>query len=345
MTAPETPTTTPVDAPRPAAPAATSARSGLPPARESARRAATPVVLAVAVTVLLWASAFIGVRAAGHDYEPGSLALGRQLAGSVGLTAIVAVRWLRNGRRPVLPRGRVLVAVLAWGVGWFSLYNLALNAAEQHLDAGTTALLVNVAPVLVAVLAGLLLGEGFPRRLLVGMAAAFAGVAVIATATSSGERDVVGVALGLAAAVLYAGAATSQKRLLARVDALTMTWVGCLAGTVALLPFAPALAADAGSAPASSTGAVVLLGLGPTAVAFTTWGYALSRLSAGRAAATTYLVPPIVVVLSWLVLAEVPAAVTLAGGALCLAGVAVATLPRRRPAPAAARATGPDATV
>jgi drug/metabolite transporter (DMT)-like permease len=292
------------------------------------------VVAAVAVTVVLWASAFIGVRAAGHDYAPGALALGRQLAGSVGLTVIVAVRWWRSGRRPVLPRGRVLVAVLAWGVGWFSLYNLALNAAEQHLDAGTTALLVNVAPVLVAVLAGLLLGEGFPRRLLVGMAAAFAGVAVIAAATSSGERDVVGVALGLAAAVLYAGAATSQKRLLARVDALTMTWVGCLAGTVALLPFAPALAADAGSAPASSTWAVVLLGLGPTAVAFTTWGYALSRLSAGRAAATTYLVPPIVVVLSWLVLAEVRAPVTLAGGALCLAGVAVATLPRRRVGPA-----------
>ena len=299
----------------------------------SGPRGTALVVVAVAVTVVLWASAFIGVRAAGHDYDPGALALGRQLAGSVGLTVIVAVRWLRSGHRPTLPRGRVLAGVLAWGVGWFSLYNLALNAAEQHLDAGTTALLVNVAPVLVAVLAGVLLGEGFPRRLLVGMAAAFAGVAVIAAATSSGDRDVLGVALGLTAAVLYAAGATSQKRLLARVDALTMTWVGCLAGTAALLPFAPALAADTAAAPPSSTWAVVLLGLGPTAVAFTTWGYALSRLSAGRAAATTYLVPPLVVVLSWLVLAEVPAAVTLAGGALCLAGVAVATLPARRAVP------------
>lgn len=50
-----------------------------------------------------------------------------------------------------------------WGAAWFGVYNLALNAAERHLDAGTTALLVNVAPVVVAVLAGLLLGEGFPR--------------------------------------------------------------------------------------------------------------------------------------------------------------------------------------
>ncbi|MCO7275141.1 DMT family transporter [Cellulosimicrobium cellulans] len=323
MTAPETAAPSVVSAAPAGGPPAAA------PAAASGRRGAALVVAAVAVTVVLWASAFIGVRAAGHDYDPGALALGRQLAGSIGLTVIVAVRWMRSGHRPVLPRGRVLVGVLAWGVGWFSLYNLALNAAERHLDAGTTALLVNVAPVLVAVLAGVLLGEGFPRRLLVGMAAAFAGVAVIAAATSSGERDVLGVALGLTAAVLYAAGATSQKRLLARVDALTMTWVGCLAGTAALLPFAPALAADAATAPSSSTWAVVLLGLGPTAVAFTTWGYALSRLGAGRAAATTYLVPPLVVVLSWLVLAEVPAVVTLAGGALCLAGVAVATLPGR----------------
>ncbi|MGM7423357.1 DMT family transporter [Cellulosimicrobium sp. CpK407] len=332
MTAPETAAPSVVSAAPAGGPPAAA------PAAASGRRGAALVVAAVAVTVVLWASAFIGVRAAGHDYDPGALALGRQLAGSIGLTVIVAVRWMRSGHRPVLPRGRVLVGVLAWGVGWFSLYNLALNAAERHLDAGTTALLVNVAPVLVAVLAGVLLGEGFPRRLLVGMAAAFAGVAVIAAATSSGERDVLGVALGLTAAVLYAAGATSQKRLLARVDALTMTWVGCLAGTAALLPFAPALAADAATAPSSSTWAVVLLGLGPTAVAFTTWGYALSRLGAGRAAATTYLVPPLVVVLSWLVLAEVPAVVTLAGGALCLAGVAVATLPSRPRRPGSRRA-------
>jgi len=215
-----------VTAPETAAPSVVSAApAGGPPAAAPVaapgRRGAALVVAAVAVTVVLWASAFIGVRAAGHDYDPGALALGRQLAGSIGLTVIVAVRWLRSGHRPVLPRGRVLVGVLAWGVGWFSLYNLALNAAERHLDAGTTALLVNVAPVLVAVLAGVLLGEGFPRRLLVGMAAAFAGVAVIAAATSSGERDVLGVALGLTAAALYAAGATSQKRLLARVDALT----------------------------------------------------------------------------------------------------------------------------
>ncbi|PZR54416.1 EamA family transporter [Xylanimonas oleitrophica] len=285
---------------------------------------------AVAVTLVLWASAFVGVRAAGHDYSPLALTLGRHLVGSVALTAVVAVAAARRGAWPRLPRGRALAAVAAWGTGWFGLYNLALNAAERHLDAGTTALLVNVAPVLVAVLAGLLLGEGFPRRLLAGVAVAFAGVALIAVTTSTGAHDAVGVALGLTAAVVYALGATAQKRILAHVDALTMTWLGCVAATVACLPFTGALVRDVAAAPTSSTLAVVYLGALPTAVAFTTWGYALARSSAGRLAASTFLVPPIVVGLSWLLLAEAPAPLAFVGGAVSLAGVALATSRRRR---------------
>jgi drug/metabolite transporter (DMT)-like permease len=210
-------------------------------------------------------------------------------------------------------------------VAWFGLYNLALNAAERHLDAGTAALLVNVAPVVVAVLAGLLLGEGFPARLLVGMAIAFAGVALIATTTSAGGASVAGVLLGLLAALLYAGAAVTQKRLLARADSLTVTWIGAVAGTVALLPYLPALLTELATAPPAAAAGIAYLGVFPTAVAFLTWGYALSRTTAGRLAAATYAAPPIVVLLSWALLGELPAPLALAGGVLCLAGVAVAT--------------------
>ena len=141
---------------------------------------------AAATTVVLWASAFVGIRAVGHHLSPGALALGRMLVGALTLTAILTVvRARRRSPGPPLPRGRLLAAVVIWGAAWFGVYNLALNAAERHLDAGTTALLVNVAPVVVAVLAGLLLGEGFPARLLAGMGVAFAGVALIAAASSA----------------------------------------------------------------------------------------------------------------------------------------------------------------
>jgi drug/metabolite transporter (DMT)-like permease len=292
---------------------------------------------ALGVTVVLWASAFVGIRAAAHDFSPGGLTLGRIAVGSAALTAMLAVV-RRRRRTPRLPRGRTLALVAVWGVGWFGAYNVALNAAEQHLDAGTAALLVNIAPMLVAVLAGLLLGEGFPRRLMAGVVVAFAGVALIAAATSDGRFDAVGVVLGLVAALVYAGAAVLQKHLLPRVDALTMTWLGCLAATVACLPFLPTLVREAAAAPASSVGAVVYLGVFPTAIAFSTWGYALARSSAGRTAATTYAVPPLVVLMSWLLLDEVPPAAALAGGVLALAGVAVATLRRRTGRPGTRRA-------
>jgi drug/metabolite transporter (DMT)-like permease len=287
---------------------------------------------AAATTVVLWASAFVGIRSVGHDLSPGALALGRMLVGSLTLTAIVLVlrtrpRAPRGGTAVALPRGRLLGAIALWGAAWFGLYNLALNAAERHLDAGTAALLVNVAPVVVAVLAGLLLGEGFPARLLAGMAIAFAGVVLIATTTSAGGVDISGVLLGLLAALTYAGAAVAQKRLLARVDAVTVTWIGAVAGTLALLPYLPALATELATASGAAIAGVAYLGVFPTATAFLTWGYSLSRMNAGRLAAATYAVPPIVVLLSWTLLGEIPAPLALAGGVLCLAGVAVATRP------------------
>lgn len=320
------------------APTRPSAHDGdMPIAERSSSRDAALLWIAIAVTVTLWASAFVGIRAVGDDFSPGALTLGRIVIGSLALTVVrfaVVGRKRRSagGAEPAgrLPRGRLLALVAGWGVAWFGVYNLALNAAERHVDAGTAALLVNIAPMITAVLAGLLLGEGFPRRLLGGMLVALVGVAVIAFSTSTGQFDVIGVVLALVAAVIYGSAATLQKRLLGRIDSITMTWIGCLAGTIACLPFAPDLVRALGTAPASSVLALVYLGVFPTAVAFTTWGYVLARSSAGRTAASTYAVPAIVVLLSWLLLGETPPVAALIGGVLALAGVAVATL-RRRP--------------
>jgi len=45
-------------------------------------------------------------------------------------------------------------------------------------------------------------------------------------------------------------------------------------------------------------------------------------------ATTAYLVPPIAIVMSWLILGEMPTLIAVLGGALCLVGVVVA---RRMP--------------
>ncbi len=114
------------------------------------------MLAAVIVTVLAWASALVGIRAVGADLSPGALALGRLLVG----TAVLGLLLVAAGRPWVAPTRREWGLLAVCGIGWFGVYNVALNAAEQHLDAGTTAMLVNVGPILIAVLAGLWLGRG-----------------------------------------------------------------------------------------------------------------------------------------------------------------------------------------
>ncbi|WP_232511140.1 DMT family transporter [Micromonospora sediminimaris] len=301
-------------------------------ARRAERPRSWPIVAAAGTTVLLWASAFVGIRFAGHDFSPGAMALGRMVAASAALSVFVAVTTrLRRARAPhattrdTLPRGGTLGLVALWGVAWFGGYNVALNAAERLVDAGTAALLVAVAPILVAVAAVLVLGERLTGRLGVGVAVAFVGVALIAASGFTGHADKVGVGLAVLSALLYAFGVLLQKRLLARMAAPTMTWLGALAGTAALLPFAPTLFAELAAAPVPATIGVLFLGVFPTAIGFLTWGYVLSHWTAGRTSAATYLVPPVTVLLSWTLLGEVPAPLALLGGALCLTGVVFAT--------------------
>ncbi|GAX52703.1 hypothetical protein AQJ27_10150 [Streptomyces olivochromogenes] len=293
----------------------------------SARRADLLAAGAATVTVVLWASAFVSIRSAGAAYSPGALALGRLLAGSVALGAICLVR--REGWPPRAAWRGIAIS----GLLWFGFYMVVLNWGEQQVDAGTAALVVNIGPILIALLGSRLLGDAMPPRLLAGMAVSFAGaVAVGLSMSGEGGSSVLGVVLCLLAAVGYAAGVVAQKPALGRASALQVTTFGCLVGTVACLPFAGQLVHDVAHAPATATLNVLYLGVFPTALAFTTWAYALARTTASRMGATTYAVPALVVAMSWLFLDEVPALLTLAGGALCLAGVAVS---RSRPRPKA----------
>jgi drug/metabolite transporter (DMT)-like permease len=226
------------------------------------------------------------------------------------------------------------------GVLWFGIYNVVLNEAERRVDAGTAAMLVNIGPIFIAVLAGVVLREGFPRPLVAGCAIAFAGAIVIGLATSEhGLHAGWGAVLCVVAALAYAGAVVAQKPLLARVSALQITFLACTVGAIACLPFAPTLASEAADARGSAIAWGIYLGVVPTAIGFTTWAFALARTTAGRMGSTTYLVPPLAILMGWAILGESPPGLAFAGGALCLSGVIVARgeLRRfRRPAPAAA---------
>jgi drug/metabolite transporter (DMT)-like permease len=297
---------------------------------------------AIAFTVLAWASAFVVIRGVAPEVGGGALALGRLAVGTVALGILVLAQ-----RRWVRPTGRDWVRLVVYGVGWFGAYNVTLNLAEHTLDAGTTAMIVGIGPILIALGAGLFLGEGIPRWLAIGAGVAFLGVILIGVGTSmvsSGSRplDALGVVWAVVAAVVYAVGVLAQKPMAGRLPASQITLIGCVIGLIACLPFAGQLVSSLAVASTPAWLGIVYLGVVPTALAFTTWGYALGRMPAGQLGVTTYIVPPLAIVMGLIFFAEVPAPLAIAGGVLSLLGVALSRRHPRLPA-APAAVVAPDA--
>lgn len=287
------------------------------------------LIAAIVTTVVAWASAFVVIRGVAPFIGGGSLALGRLLVGVVALAVPVLA-----SRRWVRPTGRDWVRLALYGVGWFGAYNISLNLAEQTLDAGTTAMLVNVAPILLAVSGALVFREGISRWLAAGLGVAFLGAVLIGFASGARFGSGAGVVWSITAAVVYTVGVLAQKPVLARLPNAQVTFLGCAIGAVVCLPWSGALVAEAQRAPASALLGVLWLGLVPTAIAFSTWTYALHRMSPGRLGVSTYVVPPLVILLALAVYGEVPAPLAIVGGAVCLIGVAISRRTSRRPATA-----------
>ncbi len=289
-------------------------------------RLSTPVLVAIVVTVLAWASAFVVIRGVAPYFDGGALALARLTVGSVvlGIIAIVGRRWVR-------PTAREWVLIVVYGVAWFGAYNVALNTAEHTLDAGTTAMIVNIGPILIAAGAGIFLGEGIPRWLAIGAAVAFFGVVLIGIGTGISGFGGVGIFWALLAAVTYAIGVLCQKPAIRRLPGSQVTFLGCVIGMLVCTPFVGRLVDDLHTASLAGVLGAIYLGAVPTAIAFSTWSYALSKMPAGQLGVTTYVVPALAIVFGLVLFHEVPASLAIVGGVLSLVGVG---LSRRRSKPA-----------
>ena len=274
------------------------------------------VLFAIIGTVLAWSSAFVVIRAVLPVFSPGELAFLRQLV-AVPLLAI----WM-IGQKWLWPTVREWVLISIFGLTWFSIYIVALNTAEQTIDAGTASFIVNIGPLLIAVGAFMFLGEKLSRNLIPGALIALAGVGLIAWGTSSSDRvDLVGVLWALVATVTYAVGVLTQKPALQRLSSNQVTLLGAAIALIPLFWWAPEAITTVQSAPIDAIVGAVWLGAIPTALGFGLWGYALKRMPAGRLGVSTYVVPPLVIVESAILLGEWPHPIAIAGGLIALAGV------------------------
>ena len=169
-------------------------------------------------------------------------------------------------------------------------------------------MITSTGPVFIAILSGLLLKEGFPARLLAGIAVSFGGAVVVGISTSSaGRASLLGVLLCLVAAVSYAASAVSQKSALRHASPLQVTTFGCAIGALACLPFIGPARVPARRSALDGQSQRAVPGRLPDRSSVHDLGLCAGPNS-GREAlgATIYAVPALTVLMSWGILGEVP---------------------------------------
>jgi drug/metabolite transporter (DMT)-like permease len=282
---------------------------------------------AIAITLVLWASAFAGIKAGmrltpagvpGPDgYGPGEVALLRFGVASLVLAVYAAATRMRLPARKDLPR------VIAAGVLGITIYHVALNFGEVRVSAGAASLLIAAGPIFTAMLSVIFLRERLTTIGWIGIAVAFAGVAVISLGESGGVKFEPASLLVLLSAVVTAAYFIISKPLLKSYSALEYTAYAIWAGTVPMLVFAPGLIRQMPHAAPSATWAVVYLGVFAAALAYVLWSYALARMPASLLSTFLYLTPVLAMGIAWAWIGEVPALLTVIGGLVAIGGVII----------------------
>jgi drug/metabolite transporter (DMT)-like permease len=280
----------------------------------------TSLVVAVLITVTLWASAFAGIRAGLKSYSPESVALLRYLTASMVLGVYALIT------RMPLPARRDVPRIVVTGFLGFSFYNVVLNAGELHIEAGTASLIVASAPIYVSLLAGIFYHERLKLAGWIGILISFFGVAVISVKPGQSLQFSMSALLVLAAAISQAIYTVAQKPLLKRYTPHQFASYAIWAGTFFLLIFIPGLVSQIPAASLSSTLAVVYMGVFPGVIGYACWSLVLTRMPASTAGSFLYLIPAAAILIAWIWLGEVPASNAVLGGGLVTLGVIVVNL-------------------
>lgn len=285
-------------------------------------------LFAIAVALLTWSSAYASIAYALTSFTPGEVAFARLAIGSLCFAALLLIR------RVPLPARRDWPLLALLGVVGLSVYHLCLNYAETRIASGTASILIALTPAATAAVSAIWLRERLSARMLTGLGVALIGILLVVLASGKQVKFQPMAALVLVCVLVTAVFFVGQKPLFARNSMLGVTAFTFFAGTLGALPFAGGIGNALQLAPWSHIAALLYLGIAPTFVGYLAWNIALRRVSASQLASFLYFSPPIAVLIGWLWLHEQPRALTLVGGVITVAGVALAN-GRRRALPGA----------
>jgi len=280
-----------------------------------------PVYAAAMTTVLLWGSAFPAIRYSLHVYSPEALMLLRFLFASITLAVIGAVKKIRMPKKRDLP-----MFAMGGFVGVF-LYMLLSKNGAVHIEAGIGSFIVASSPVFVLVLSTLLLREKVKRACWIGVAVSFGGLVIVMLSQTSGLVPDIGVLLFLLATLSASLHSIIQRKITRTYTAIEATTYSIVFATLFMLIYSPALIREIPNSSLSANFVVAYLGVFPAALAYLSWGWALSKAKKTTYVTVfVYLVPLVSSVLAYFWLGETLSFMAILGGVLIIVGMVITNI-------------------
>jgi drug/metabolite transporter (DMT)-like permease len=271
--------------------------------------------------------AFVAIRRADFELSPINLALLRWLLASAGFLAVspfLLKPKVKFERRDLL---RLLVISLLN----VPAYHLALNFGETTVSSGLAGFLVAMGPVLIAVFSAVLLKEKLGRKLALALAIGVAGTLVmfVPDLSLNSAGSILGPLEVLVAAFSFALFSVLSKPLVTKYGSASVTIWAALAGTLMLLPLlSPNFGAETISLSLEGWISVLFLSLLSTVAGYLMFYALVSRSALSKVGIQMYLIPVVSVIGGILLLQEGLNTYTIAGGAVLLLSVAIATRSR-----------------
>ncbi|CUG62637.1 Transporter%2C drug/metabolite exporter family protein [Staphylococcus aureus] len=269
-------------------------------------------------TIILWGSAFPMIKIALNDFSAESLSAFRLILATIILLPFVIIKKLPT------PELRDIPVIFILGFCGFVIYHTALNFGEALISAGISGILVSTTPIFSSALAYIFLKEHFSKWNWLSSLVAFIGISIISISKDDYTTiNVLGVFIILLASFSESLYFTFQKKYIEKYGFIAFTLYTIMARSPFMLIFIPEIINDIHGATFTSIVSVLYLAIFPTIIPYVLLAYIVKSVGVSDATMSLYLTPIVSLLLSYLLLDELPTTLAIIGGIITLLGVSL----------------------
>ncbi|WXH57812.1 DMT family transporter [Staphylococcus aureus] len=269
-------------------------------------------------TIILWGSAFPMIKIALNDFSAESLSAFRLILATIILLPFVIIKKLPT------PELRDIPVIFILGFCGFVIYHTALNFGEALISAGISGILVSTTPIFSSALAYIFLKEHFSKWNWLSSLVAFIGISIISISKDDYTTiNVLGVFIILLASFSESLYFTFQKKYIEKYGFIAFTLYTIMASSPFMLIFIPEIINDIHGATFTSIVSVLYLAIFPTIIPYVLLAYIVKSVGVSDATMSLHLTPIVSLLLSYLLLDELPTTLAIIGGIITLLGVSL----------------------